>query len=153
MEIKGKVMQVLPMRTGTSQRGTMWKVQEYVLETYDQFPRKVKFDFFGERVDQYPLQPGDDVLVSFDLESRSFVGRDGVERWSTDVRAWKAEKLDPATIQAPAYGAPQPQFAQPQQYAPAPQPGVPYAQPAPAVGQFPESVPTGVPNATEDLPF
>lgn len=150
MEIKGKVMQVLPLRTGTSQRGTMWKVQEYVIETYDQFPRKVLFNLFGDRVDQYPLQVGEDVLVSFDLESRSFMGRDGVERWSTDVRAYRVEKLDPASIQAPAYGAP----VAPQ-YAAAPAPGVPYGQPAPVVGQFPEPAPvqTAVPNATEDLPF
>jgi len=149
MEIKGKVMQVLPQQSGTSQRGNAWRKQEYVMETYDRFPRKIFFGFFGDAIDQYPLQVGDDINLSFDLESRSYVGRDGVERWSTDVRAWKADKIDPSQIQmqVPAYGAPA--YA-----APAAQPAQ-YAQPAPVVGQF-DAAPApsaASPNPSEDLPF
>lgn len=87
MEISGKIIQVLELQQGTSKAGNAWKKQEYVLETHDTYPRKVKFDFFGERVDQYPLSLGDEVTISFDLESREFNGR-----WYTDVRGWKAEK-------------------------------------------------------------
>lgn len=158
MEIQGKIIQVLPLRTGTSQRGTAWKVQEYVLETFDQFPRKVLFNFFGDRADQYPLQPGDNVVISFDLESRSFMGRDGVERWSTDVRAYRAEKFDPSAMmgQYGAQSAPQ-QFAaapaaQPYAAAPAPQQYSASVQPAPAVGQFPGEAPTGG-EGLDNLPF
>lgn len=148
MEIQGKIIQLLPLRSGTSQRGTAWKMQEYVLETFDQFPRKVLFYFFGDRADQYPLQPGDNVIISFDLESRSYVGRDGVERWSTDVRAYRAEKFDPSAMMG--------QYAQPapQQYAAAPAPqqyvAAP-AQPAPAVGQFPGEAAAG--EGLDNLPF
>ena len=141
-------MQVLPMQSGTSQRtGNAWRKQEYVMETYDRFPRKLFFGFFGDAIDQYPLQVGDDINLSFDLESRSYVGRDGVERWSTDVRAWKADKIDPSQIQSqmqvPAYGNPVPQQA---------------PQPAPAVGQFnaapaAPAAPAATPNPSEDLPF
>lgn len=88
MEISGRIIQVLPLQSGTSKTGNAWKKQEYVLETKDNYPRKVKFDFFGDRVDQFPLAVGDDVVVSFDLESREFNGR-----WYTDVRGWKAEKV------------------------------------------------------------
>ncbi len=145
-------MQVLPQQSGTSQRGNAWRKQEYVMETYDRFPRKLFFHFFGDAIDQYPLQVGDDINLSFDLESRSFIGRDGVERWSTDVRGWKAEKIDPSQIQVPAYGAPvgQPGYA-PQPIAANPQYA---AQPAPAVGQFDTpAVAPAAPNPTEDLPF
>ncbi len=154
MEIKGKVMQVMPLQSGTSQRtGNAWRKQEYVMETYDRFPRKIFFGFFGDAIDQYPLAVGDDINLSFDLESRSYVGRDGVERWSTDVRAWKAEKIDPSQIQAPAYGGGY--GASPAQGAPV---GQPFQQPAPAVPQFQAAAPeasasAAVPNATEDLPF
>ena len=49
MEIKGKVMQVMPLQSGTSQRtGNAWRKQEYVMETYDRFPRKIFFGFFGD---------------------------------------------------------------------------------------------------------
>ena len=98
MEISGRIIQVLPLQSGTSKTGNAWKKQEYVLETKDNYPRKVKFDFFGERVDQFPLTVGDDVIVSFDLESREFNGR-----WYTDVRGWKAEKIStgPTMVQEP----------------------------------------------------
>ena len=160
MEIKGKVIQVMPLQSGTSQRtGNAWRKQDYLLETYDRFPRKIYFGFFGDAIDQYPLQAGDDINLSFDLESRSYVGRDGVERWSTDVRAWKAEKIDPSMImQAPAapYGQPAAPYGQ---AAPAPAAGTSAAPVPPAsdFGAFPSAAPqdqmAGAPNATEDLPF
>ena len=50
MEISGRIIQVLPLQSGTSKTGNAWKKQEYVLETKDNYPRKVKFDFFAEAV-------------------------------------------------------------------------------------------------------
>lgn len=87
MEITGKIIVALPEASGTSRAGNPWKKREYVLETQETYPKKVFFNFFGDRCDQYPLNVGDEVTVSFDLESREFNGR-----WYTDVRAWKAEK-------------------------------------------------------------
>ncbi len=135
MEIRGRIVQVLPLAQGVSKAGNNWRKQEYILETFDQYPRKVIFNFFNNTIDQYPLQVGEDIILSFDLESRSFVGRDGVERWSTDVRGWKAEKAD--AQMAAGFGAPQaaPQFQAPQ----------------PAVPQFPAE--PAAPVAGDDLPF
>lgn len=96
MEIKGKIIVALPEVSGTSRAGNEWKKREYVLETQEQYPRKVFFNFFGDKVDQYPLAVGDTVTVSFDIESREFNGR-----WYTDIRAWKAEKAVPGAA-APA---------------------------------------------------
>jgi hypothetical protein len=87
MEISGKIIIALPEVSGTSKAGNAWKKREYVLETQETYPRKVFFNFFGEKVDQYPLNVGDEVTVSFDIDSREFNGR-----WYTDIRAWKAEK-------------------------------------------------------------
>lgn len=87
MEIKGKVILALPEQSGTSKTGNSWKKREYVLETQDAYPRKVHFDFFGDRADQYPLNVGDDITLSFDIESREYNGR-----WYTSIRGWKAEK-------------------------------------------------------------
>jgi hypothetical protein len=111
MEIKGKIIFALPEVSGQSRAGNNWKKREYVLETQEQYPRKVFFNFFGDKADQYPLTVGETVTVSFDLESREFNGR-----WYTDVRAWKAEKEGAATAAAP--GAP----AAPVFDAPAPSP-------------------------------
>lgn len=126
MEIKGKVILDLGERSGQSKAGNPWKAHEYVLETQETYPRKVHFDFFGDRADQFPLAVGDDITLSFDIESREYNGR-----WFTSIRAWKAEKGQGA---APAYGAPAPG-------------GVPpMAPPAPA------NI-AGNADANDDLPF
>lgn len=134
MEVQGKIIIALPEVTGIAKAtGNPWKKREYVLETHDNFPKKIHFDFFGERADQYPLQVGDEIILSFDIESRDYQGR-----WYTSIRGWKAEKV--------GEGAPQTAPTQPAgQYAP-PAPAAPAADPfAPAAGMSQA--------ATDDLPF
>ena len=97
MDIKGKIIQKMDLQSGTSKAGNAWKKQEYVLETLDSYPRKVKFDFFGDRADQYVFEVGDIITLSFDIESREFNGR-----WYTDIRGFKAVKEDPNMAAAPA---------------------------------------------------
>lgn len=157
MEIRGRIIQALQLQSGTSAAGRAWKKQEFVLETFDQYPRKVVFTIFGDKVDQLGpqftnyLQNSTDVTVSFDLESRSFVGRDNVERWSTEVRPWKI--VDSTTIQTPGYGDPMQAGGFGQPAVPMQQPYV-QPQPAPVVGQFPAAEATIQGNsATDDLPF
>ena len=98
MDIKGKIIRKLDPQGGTSKAGREWKKQEYVMETLDSaFPRHVKFDFFGERADQYVFEVGDVITLSYDIESREFNGR-----WYTDIRGFKAVKEDPNMASAPA---------------------------------------------------
>ena len=134
MEITGKIIQKLEPVSGTSKAGNAWNKQEYVLETLDAYPRKVFFNFFGDRANQYPMEVGQLVTVSFDLESREFNGR-----WYTDVRAWKSEPYVSGQPQATA--APQPQVGQP-----IPQTTQPVAPAAP-VPDFTQ------PAEGDDLPF
>ncbi len=94
MEIEGKIIVALPEITGVAKAtGNPWKKREYVLETQETYPKKVHFDFFGERADQYQLAVGDVVRLSFDIESREYMGR-----WYTSVRGWKAEKVTPGGV-------------------------------------------------------
>ena len=73
MEVVGKIIQVLPAQEGVGRNGNPWKVQPYVLETLDQYPRKVHFEVFGEdRIKQNPCDVDQLVTVSFDIESREF---------------------------------------------------------------------------------
>jgi len=97
MDIKGKIIQKLDPQSGVSKAGNNWKKQEYVLETMDSYPKKVKFDFFGDRADQYQFEVGDVITLSYDIESREFNGR-----WYTDIRGFKAVKEDPNMAGAPA---------------------------------------------------
>ena len=67
MELQGKIIAVLPAREGTSARGP-WKSQEYVIETHDQYPKKMVFNVFGaDRIDQFAIKTGEEIIVSFDI--------------------------------------------------------------------------------------
>lgn len=104
MEVKGKIIQKFDLQSGTSKAGNPWKKQNYLLETLDSFPRKIYFDFFGDRADQFPLEVGDLINLSFDIDCREYQGR-----YYTDIRGWKAEKIDanaPANATAPVNDAP-----------------------------------------------
>ena len=90
MDVVGKIIQVLPAQEGIGKNGNPWKVQPYVLETLDQYPRKVHFEVFGEdRIKQNPCDVDQLVTVSFDIESREFNGR-----WYTSIRAWRIQQGD-----------------------------------------------------------
>jgi hypothetical protein len=95
MEISGKIIAVLAQTSGQGKNG-LWRSQDYVLETADQYPKKVCFNLFNDKIDQFPISIDDNVKVSFDIESREYNGR-----WYTSVRAWKVEKNDGATINEP----------------------------------------------------
>ena len=91
MEIEGKIIQLLDEQKGEGKNGT-WRKKEYVLETEDKYPKKVCFNLWGDRIDEFSLKQGEQVRVYFDLESREFNGR-----WYTDVKAWKVEKNSTAS--------------------------------------------------------
>lgn len=105
MELQGKVIAVLPERSGVSARGE-WKLQSFVIETHEQYPKKLVFDVFGaERLAQFNIQSGEEISVSFDIDAREYNGR-----WFNSVRAWNVVHIDPAAAQAASMGA-QPQAA------------------------------------------
>ena len=106
MELEGKIINYLGETGGTSKAGNPWKKKEWVLETFGQFPRKVKVQCFGDRADSLNLEPGKDYTLSIDIESREYNGR-----WYTDVSVYRATEY---TGQAAfgsqpgnSYGAPQ----------------------------------------------
>ena len=86
MEVKGRVTQLLAQQSGMGKKGP-WKKQEFILETQSQYPKKICFSIWGDKIDQYNLAVGDMLNVSVDLESREYNGR-----WYTEARAWKIEK-------------------------------------------------------------
>ena len=85
MEIAGKLVQVLPVQTGTSPKGE-WRKCSFIIEITDsKFPKKICILAWKDLVDQVQkLEVGSNINVSIDLESREFNGK-----WYTDVKAWK----------------------------------------------------------------
>lgn len=134
MEITGRITHVLEARGGTSARtGNAWKVQSYVLETEEQYPKHLCFEVFGEdKINLFNIQEGQVLTVSFDVDAHEYQGR-----WYNQIRAWKVE---PYVAGAPAAPVQQPVVADP--FA---------AQPAPAAAPAPTFDST--PDETSDLPF
>ena len=93
-EITGKIIAVLPTKSGTSARGTQWSSQTAVLETQEQYPKKVAFDVLGDKIAEFNLQVGEEVTISFDINAREFNGK-----WFNSVNAWHVVRQ-----QAPAQG-------------------------------------------------
>ena len=138
MEITGKIIAVLPAQSGVSQRtGNPWKSQDYVIETHDQYPKRCCFRVFGEeKINQFNIQLGEEMTVSFDIDSHEYQGR-----WFNDVRAWAVNRNVQVPGAAPVAGV-----------APAaPMPGV---APAPATeAPFPPQQPAAEGGSADDLPF
>lgn len=96
MELQGKIIVVLPERSGTSQRGNQWRSITYVLETQEQYPKKLAFDVINDKIDQLNIQFGEILTVQFDINAREYNGR-----WFNSVNAWNVIRQ---TQQAPAQG-------------------------------------------------
>ena len=127
MELQGKVIAVLPERSGVSARGE-WKAQSFVIETHENYPKKLVFDVFGaDRLAQFNIQSGEELLVSFDIDAHEYQGR-----WFNSVRAWNIQRVDPNAVAGAMGGM---------------QPG---ATPFPPMGAAPASAPVG--GATAPFP-
>ena len=99
MEIQGKVIAVLPERSGVSARGE-WKSQTYVIETQEQYPKKMAFDVFGaDRITSFGIQLGEVINVSFDIDAHEYQGR-----FFNQIRAWNVvHQAQQASVQGGGY--------------------------------------------------
>jgi hypothetical protein len=87
LEITGRIIHKLNKTDGVSKMGKAWSKQEFVIETQEQYPRKVCISVMNEKVtdlEQYNV--GDMLTASLNIESREYNGK-----WYTDVRAWRLQ--------------------------------------------------------------
>lgn len=137
MELIGKIILVLPERGGTSARtGSEWRVGSYVIETTtDRYPRKMVFDVFGaDKIQQFNIQVGEMVRVSFDIDAHEYQGR-----WFNSIRAWNVDRnvtpAGPMGAQIPVSAPDTTPFA------------------GPSSAPMPDTAPFGNASGAEDLPF
>ncbi len=133
MEIQGKIIAVLPEKSGVSARGE-WKAQDYVVETHDAYPKKMVFGVFGaDRISRFNIQVGQEVTVAFDIDAHEYQGR-----WYNSIRAFDVRQVDPASV------AMQPGVV----------PGAAFG-PAPTAAPAPTATPAAAPveDKADDLPF
>ena len=85
MQITAKLIELLPLLTGTSARGE-WKKQNFIMETDAQYPKKICFSVWNEKIDLNQLQVGNEITLDFDIESRESKGN-----WYTELKVWKIQ--------------------------------------------------------------
>ena len=84
------------------------------------------FEVFGsDKIDQFNIQMGDELNVSFDIDARQWN-----EKWFNTIRAWKVEKVQEGAAE-----------------------NQPAAEPVPPFAPDPAPFPGGDSNSTDDLPF
>ena len=99
LEVSGKIIEILTVKSGQSANGE-WRKQEYILETESQYPKKICFMAWGDKIDDFNIQQGESLEVSVDLESREYNGR-----WYTDVKAWKVSRQGSVADSSPSFGS------------------------------------------------
>ena len=89
LDIEGKIIKILQEQTGEGKFGK-WIKQEFIIETLDQYPKKVCFSTWGDKTDALKQMKEEDIVtVSFNPESKEYN-----DRWYTDLRAWKIIKSE-----------------------------------------------------------
>ena len=120
---------MLPYESGTSKAGKEWRKVVFILETQDQYPRKVAISLLNDNIDKYAIQVGMVVTANLEIESREWNAK-----WYTEVKAWQITYPQGKPVATHVATSTQPVATSPQ----------PVATPAPAPAQ---------PQAAEDLPF
>lgn len=87
-EVEGKIIVALPATFGQTRKGKDWEKKEYVLETSERFPVKMRFAMmsFDGPIEDAP-EVGDKVRVRFTIEAREVNGN-----WYNDIKAYQIEK-------------------------------------------------------------
>ena len=87
LQVQGKLIQKLPTESGEGRNGR-WEKKQFVVETDDQYPKKICMVLWGDKVSMLEkVTEGDMLTVSINIESREFNSK-----WYTDVKAWRIEK-------------------------------------------------------------
>ena len=63
MKTTGTIKKVLPVRTGTSKKGSTWAAQQFVLKTDD---GDILLEIFGQKeIDEYAITDGEQLTVGY----------------------------------------------------------------------------------------
>ncbi len=131
LELIGKVIQVNQEVAGKSARGE-WKKRDMIIETIEQYPKKVCIGCFGDKADQVAnYKAGTELRIAFNLESREFNSK-----WYSDIRAWKIDISNGATPGGNSNNN-----------------SNNYNQPSPAYSNQSSGEPPSASSGTDDLPF
>ena len=92
--LSGRLLQINAEQSGNGQNGP-WSKQTFVIETSEQFPKKVCFEAWNDKADTLrQLRTGDPIEVFFNPESKEYNSK-----WYTTLRVWKIQPAAGSTYQ------------------------------------------------------
>lgn len=110
MQFQGRIYKLFPVQSGTSQRWE-WTKQDFIFEYFEQptdrYADRVLLSIMNDRIREYDLHEGDEVIIGFGHNTREYQGR-----YFNDVRMYHFEKVKQV---APTQPQPTPVPQQPQQ--------------------------------------
>ena len=68
MNIKAKLIQLLPIQTGMGKNG-QWRKQDIIVETDSQYPKKICVSTWGNKINEKQLVIGNQLDIDFELEN------------------------------------------------------------------------------------
>ena len=91
LEVSGKVFKILNEQKGTSAAGKGWVKQDFVIETDDQYPKKIAVTAMGDKIVPVvkTLSVGQQVTIHINIESREYQ-----DKWFSNINVWRVDKLD-----------------------------------------------------------
>lgn len=97
MEFKGRIERILPRRKGVRNDGTEWQSQEFVFEYYehetDWYSNKVMLSVMNDRIAEYDLHEGEEVIIGFGHNVRDWKGK-----LFNEFRIYKFEKIKDVAV-------------------------------------------------------
>lgn len=81
--ISGKIIAALPVKSGTSAKGTEWRAQTAVLETQEKYPKRIAIDILNDDITKFNVHVGDLVDVKIDIDAREYNGK-----WFNSIKCW-----------------------------------------------------------------
>ena len=90
VKFTGKIIAAGQVQMGTSQNGTQWSSQEYVIEELNQqYPSRAVIQVYGsDKIQQFGIQVGEIITANIGLKAHQ--SRDG--RWFNQLDCWKVER-------------------------------------------------------------
>lgn len=90
VKFTGKIIAAGQVQMGTSQNGTQWSSQEYVIEELNQqYPSRAVIQVYGsDKIQMFGIQVGEIITANIGLKAHQ--ARDG--RWFNQLDCWKVER-------------------------------------------------------------
>ena len=110
VKFTGKIISVGQVQMGTSQSGTQWSSQEFVIEELnEQYPSRAVIQVYGsDKIQQFNIQLGEIITAHIGLKARQ--SKEG--RWFNQLDCWKVERPNGQqqgqVVQSQVGAAPQP---------------------------------------------